>query len=131
MEDGMNFFKHYVKLVDFEIIQVPEEVKKSARIVILFAFLSTLIPDILAFAIKGAQFALQYGYTTVAILLILLHFGDRILMSIFDTQRTMQRDSYSQLAVNQQTIVVTDVSNTTKSKVFKKKWKYHTDGRRS
>ena len=120
MEDGMNFFKHYVKLVDFEIIQVPEEVKKSARIVILFAFLSTLIPDILAFAIKGAQFALQNGYTAVAILLILLHFGDRILMSIFDTQKTMQRDSYSQLVVNQQTIVVTDVSNTTKSKVFKK-----------
>jgi len=115
----MNFFKHFVKLVDFEIIQVPADVKKAARKVIMFGLLSTLIPGVLAFAIKGAQFALARGYTTLAILLILLHFGDRILMSIFNTQKIIQRDSYSQLAINKQTLIVTDVSNTTKAKVFK------------
>ncbi len=116
----MEFFKKFVKLVDFEIIQLPDEVKKSARKVIIFGFLSTLIPDVLAFAIKGAQYALDNGYTRIAIFLVMLHFGDRLLMSLFDTQRTSQRDSHDIISVNQQTIIVTDVSFTTKFKVFKR-----------
>lgn len=117
----MKLLKDYAKLVDFEVIQVPEGVKKSARNVIMFGFLSALIPDVLAFALKGAQFALDNGYTKLAVFLILLHFGDRILMSIFNTQDTIIKDDHNLLSVNKMSIIVTDISNTTKSKVFKAK----------
>ena len=112
-------FKHYIKLTDFEIIKLPASVKQYAQKIILFGVFRSLIPCVLAFALKGSQLCLNKGYYILAIVFIMLHFSDRILMSLFTTWEELENDNYSQLVINESTKIIMDVSNTTKSKVFK------------
>lgn len=117
MERIRNFFKK----LSFETIKLPENVKKFANKIIIISFLGTLIPDILSFALKGAQISLEKGMTVVAIVLLLINFSQRILDSLFRTFYSYQNDSYKKLTTSESTKVILDISNLTKSKIFKKR----------
>lgn len=112
-------FRKFAKQIRFDLIKLPEDVQKFANKIIIFNILSCLIPDLFSFALKGAQISLTKGYTTIAIVLLLLHFSHRVLDSMFNTFYGLQADNYNQLSVSESTKKILDISNVTKSKVFK------------
>ena len=112
-------FKKFMKQISFEVIRQPQEVQRYAQRIICFSILSALIPDILSFALKGAQVSLMKGYVTIAIILLLLNFGQRVLISMLDTFFDFQDDNYRKLVTSESTKIILDVSNSTKAKVFK------------
>lgn len=117
MERIRNFFKE----LSFDVIKLPQNVRQFANKIIIFSILGALIPDILAFALKGAQLSLEKGMTFLAILLLLINFSQRILDSLFQTFFEYQNDTYKKLTTSESTKVILDISNETKSKVFKNK----------
>ncbi len=115
--------RNVTKLINFDIIRLPKNVKSFARRIIMIAILGSLIPDLFSFTLKGSQVSLKSGRILLAIVLLLIHFSQRILLCLFGTFEDLQNDSFEQIKVNESTRIVMNVSNITKSKVFKAKGK--------
>lgn len=112
-------FRRFMKQISFDLIKLPDTVRNFANRIIFITILGALIPDVLSFALKGAQVSLTNGHVVLAGILLLLHFGQRVLLSMMDTYFDLQKDNYQQLTTSESTKVILDVSNMTKSKVFK------------
>ncbi len=115
----MEKLRKILKLVSYDIIKLPVDVRAFANRIIVLGILGALIPDILAFALKGSQISLKNSHIIIAVVLLLFHFGERVVMSLFNTWYDLENDNYRQLNVNESTKMIMDISNTIKSKVFK------------
>ncbi len=111
--------KKIFNLINFDILERPENVKAFATKIVLCNIIGTIAIDSLAFALKGAEIAIKSGIVWLAITLLLLYFGERTLESIYIAFIDYQNDQFNQLNTNEATKVILELCEITKSKVFK------------
>lgn len=107
------------KLISFDILERPANVASFAKKIIIIRILGSAIPDILSFALKGAELSLKHNIIWLAVILLLLYFGDRTLGSLYTTFGELQDDQFKQLTTSESTKTILNLCNITKSKVFK------------
>ncbi len=111
--------KKLLNLINFDILERPENVKSFATKIVLCNIIGTIVIDSLAFALKGAEIAIKSGIVWLAITLLLLYFGERTLESIYIAFIDYQNDQFNQLTTNVAAKVTLELCEITKSKVFK------------
>lgn len=116
-----NVFQKVSRQLGFDILKRPEKLRKFASKLIIIRILGIIIPDILAFSIKGAELALRNDLPVIAILLLLLHFSERTISMLYRTYDDLQESTYDQISTSESTKIILFLSNTIKGKVFKKK----------
>ena len=113
-------FQHETR---YPLIELPQPVKIFAKKMILFGFMGSAISGILSFCLKGSQLALKNGNIILAIILLVIHFGDRIISTVYNTWFNLKDNDYGRLITSEQTKTILNVSNITRNKVFKSKGK--------
>ncbi len=116
-------FRKFQQQTNYELINLPQSVKDFAKKIIVFSITGSVISSVLSFCIKGSQMALKNGNIILAVILLLLHFSDRIINTVYDTWYKLQDNAYNRLITNEQTKIILDISNKTRNKVFKPKGK--------
>jgi len=116
-----NMFQKVGRQLNFDILKRPEKLKRFASKLILIRILGIIIPDILAFSIKGAELALRNDLPVIAILLLLLHFSERTVSQLYKTYDDLQEYTYNQISTSETTKIILFLSNAIKGKVFKQR----------
>ena len=109
-----------MKQLSFELVKRPDEVRKFANRLVMISILGIIIPDLLAFALKGAELTLNEGKIAITVILLLLYFSDRTLMTTYTTFMELIGDTYTRVQTAASTEVILDLTGTVKGKVHKK-----------
>ena len=109
-----------MKQLSFDLVKRPDEVRKFARRLVMISILGIIIPDLLAFALKGAELTLNDGKIAITVILLLLYFSDRTLMTTYTTFMELIGDTYTRVQTAASTEVILDLTGTVKGKVHKK-----------
>jgi ABC-type multidrug transport system fused ATPase/permease subunit len=113
-------FQHETR---YPLIELPQSVKKFAKKIILLGFMGNAISGILTFCLKGSQLSLKNGNIVLAIILLVFHFGNRIIHTLYNTWYDLQDNAYNRLITSEKTKAILNVSNVTRNKVFQSRGK--------
>lgn len=106
--------------LSFDLVKRPDEVRKFANRLVMISILGIIIPDLLAFALKGAELTLNDGKIAITVILLLLYFSERTLMTTYTTFMELIGDTYTRVQTAASTEVILDLTGTVKGKVHKK-----------
>ena len=108
-------------LYSHDVAQMPPEVNHLKRVILTTTILSTFIFDILSFAIKGAQTALNAGLNWLALGLMILYFVREVLRSSIKTFIEAEKNLFNEKSDTYITTNISQISNTVRGKVFHEK----------
>lgn len=114
----------YNLLHSHEIVKMPNDMEHLKNVILTTTICSTIIFDILTFAIKGAQSALSAGLNWLALGLMIIYFIRQVLKSTVHTFTDAQKNHFSEQSDSYITANVSQISNVVRGKVFKEKDEY-------
>lgn len=114
----------YNLLHSHEIVKMPNDMEHLKNVILTTTICSTIIFDILTFAIKGAQSALSAGLNWLALGLMIIYFIRQVLKSTVHTFTDTQKNHFSEQSDSYITANVSQISNIVRGKVFKEKDEY-------
>lgn len=107
-----------------KVAEMPEAMKHRKNVILAVTIVSTVIFDILSFAIKGAQTALTVGMNWLAIGLMVLYFVRQVLRSSVQTYIDNEKNTFNSDSDAYITANISEISNTVRGKVFHTKNDY-------
>ncbi len=107
-----------------KVAEMPEAMKHRKNVILAVTIVSTVIFDILSFAIKGAQTALTVGMNWLAIGLMVLYFVRQVLRSSVQTYIDNEKNTFNSDSDAYITASISEISNTVRGKVFHTKNDY-------
>ena len=111
-------------LKEHQVAQMPDEMRKKKNVILTITFIRTLLQDILSFAIKGAQLALEAGFNSVALVLMILYFMRQVIGNTLVTSIDTMKNQYNESSDAYITTSISEISNVVRGKVFRKKDDY-------
>lgn len=107
------------KQLTFPITKQPTEIKKVRTRIIIRTIVVEFLFSVFAFAIKGAQLAIQRNLTIIAVIILALYFSERVIQSAYNTYRDFQEDNFKEIYTSAITSIIMELACMTQSKVFK------------
>ena len=107
------------KQLTFPITKQPTEIKKVRTRIIIRTIVVEFLFSVFAFAIKGAQLAIQRNLTIIAVIILALYFSERVIQSAYNTYRDFQEDNFRKMYTSAITSIIMELACMTQSKVFK------------
>ena len=118
------FVKLQELLHSHQVAEMPEAMRHRKNIILTVTIVSTVIFDILSFAIKGAQSALAVGLNWLAIGLMVLYFVRQVLRSSVQTYLDKEKSDFNSDSDAYITASISEISNKVRGKVFHTKNDY-------
>lgn len=106
-------------LYSHDVAQMPTDMRERKNVILATTIISTIIFDILSFAIKGAQSALAAGMNWLALGLMILYFVRQVLRSTVQTYTDAQKAQFSSQSDSYITTSISHISNVVRGKVFR------------
>ena len=107
-----------------KVAEMPDAMKHRKNVILTVSIVSTIIFDILSFAIKGAQAALSAGLYWLAIGLMCLYFIRQVLNSTIKTYIDNEKNTFNSDSDAYITTNISEISNKVRGKVFHTKNDY-------
>lgn len=111
--------KEFKEKISLPILKQPPAIKKMKTKNIIFFLVTCFILDMMSFCLQGVNMALDAGLIWIAVFLLVLHFSERIIESMFATYRDLNNDLFSQLYSAESSQMVMNLSNSCRNKVLK------------
>ena len=112
-------FKEFKEKLSLPILKQPTAIKKMKLKNIVFFLITSFILDMMSFCLQGVNMALNSGLIVLAIVLLILHFSERIIDSLFTTYKDLTDDLFTQLYSAETTQMVMGLCNSCRNKVLK------------
>lgn len=116
--------KLYALLCAHEVANMPDDIKHSNHRILATTIISTIIFDIISFAVKGAQIALSNQMNMLAIIFMIFYFVRQVLRSTMQTVSDAQKNAFSSMSDAHITTKISSISNVVRGKVFRSKDDY-------
>lgn len=111
--------KEFKEKISLPILKQPPAIKKMKTKNIIFFLVTGFIIDMMSFCLQGVNMALNAGLIRLAIVLLVLHFSERIIHSLFGTYQDLNNDLFRQLYSSESSDMVMSLSNSSRNKVIK------------
>ena len=112
-------FKEFKEKLSLPILKQPPAIKRMKTKNIVFFLVTCFITDMMSFCLQGVNAALNAGLFELAIILLILHFSQQIVSSLFRTYQELSDDLFSQLYSSETTQIVMGLCNSCRNKVLK------------
>lgn len=112
-------FKEFKEKLSLPILKQPPAIKRMKTKNIVFFLVTCFITDMMSFCLQGVNAALNAGLFELAIVLLILHFSQQIVSSLFRTYQELSDDLFSQLYSSETTQIVMGLCNSCRNKVLK------------
>ena len=110
-----------LKKISFDVLKQPAEVKRRKRNLIIITMIFGMIFDFLSFSLKGVEYAMSRELYWLAIILLVVYFGERVIHNVYGTWHEYQEDSFNELKTNHSIMIVLEICQVVRGKILKEK----------
>lgn len=108
-----------LKKISFDVLKQPSEVKRRKLKLIVISMLFGMIFDLLAFSLKGVEYAMSKNIYWLAIGLLVVYFGERVIHNVYSTWYEYQEDSFRELETDHSILIVLAICQVVRGKILK------------
>ena len=108
------------KKISYDVLKQPTEVKRTKTKLIIISMFFGMLFDFMAFSLKGVEYAMSKNIYWLAVVLLVVYFGERVIHNVYETWAEYQEDSFKEVKTNNSILTILGICQSVRGKILKK-----------